>query len=314
MTSKDFSPYWIDDKNCTLFTKGTTWILQPENLQDKEWITCSAKYYFYRALSAFKQHYPLKRLIVVILGLGENAITEMADISESCFTIFGGDVAKKCVTIIRDCSISNISWELLKEIVRMMVGPAEFQEKGATTILPFITGLIEVLNKIIHSWEDLEIYCPNPRLTNSTEEIEKARDTFYKGGQVSQVNLLHNHSIQRTLEEELIQKIEQAVNSLKALTRDSCSVRTITLLSEPGSGATTLCRRILWSKRKEYRCAVIKSISKTTTDFQISKFQAFGYDEPHSISPPALILSDNFPRSTHKACRSDYKREEQNAL
>ena len=314
---KDFSPDWIDDKNCTLFTKGTTWILQPENLQDKEWITCSAKYYFYRALSAFKQHYPLKRLIVVILGLGENAITEMADISESCFTIFGGDVAKKCVTIIsendsvldalmkaskptlqrrlRDCSISNISWELLKEIVRMMVGPTEFQEKGATTILPFITGPIEVLNKIIHSWEDLEIYCPNPRLTNSTEEIEKARDTFYKGGQVSQVNLLHNHSIQRTLEEELIQKIEQAVNSLKALARDSCSVRTITLLSEPGSGATTLCRRILWSKRKEYRCAVIKSISKTTTDFQISKFQAFGYDESQSISPPALILSDNFP-------------------
>lgn len=110
----------------------------------------------------------------------------MADISESCFTILGGDVAKKCVTIIienesvldalmkaskpalqkrlRDCSISNISWELLKHIVRMKVGPAEFQEKGATTILPFITGPIEVLNKIIHSWEDLEIYCPNPRL------------------------------------------------------------------------------------------------------------------------------------------------------
>ena len=107
--------------------------------------------------------------------------------------------------------------------------------------------------------------------------------------------MLHNHSIQRTLEDELIQKIEQAVNSLKASSRDSCSVRTITLLFEPGSGATTLCRRILWNRRKDYRCAVIKSISKTTTDFQISKFQAFGYNEPQSISPPALILSDNFP-------------------
>ena len=316
-TLDDFKYFSSGDKNCTLSGKGTTWILQAESLQDEEWITCLAKDYFYRAISAYKQYFPTGRLIIVVLSLGESAIMEMADIAESCFTILGGNVARKCVTIIsesesvseafikaskqplrkrlKDCSINNISWDLLKEIVRIMVGPTEFQERGATTKLPYITGPKEVLNKVIHSLDDLEIYCPEPRLQSSTEDIEKARDAFYKGGQVSQINLFHNHSIQRTLEEEIINKIEQAVKSLNASGRDSCCIKTVTLPFEPGSGATTLCRRILWNKRKDFRCAVVKSISKKTTDFQIAQLQAIGYDESENISPPVLVLIDNFP-------------------
>lgn len=311
---------WMTDKDCPFSTRGTTWILQLEKLQDKDWITGSAKDCFYRALSAYKQCFPSGRLIIVILGLGENAIMEMSDIAESCFSILGGDIASKCVSIIsesktvsdafiraskphlrkqlQDCSITDmISWDLLKEIVREMVGPTEFQERGATTKLPFFTRQKEVLNKIIHSWDDLEVYCPKPRLASSTEDIEKARDAFYKGAQVSQINLFHNHSIQRTLEEEIVRNIEQAVKSLGKTTSSdrNCYVKTITIPYEPGSGATTLCRRILWDKRKDYRCAVVKLITKAT-DFQIEEFQGIGYDETQkNYSPAVLVLVDNFP-------------------
>ncbi|XP_078367189.1 sterile alpha motif domain-containing protein 9-like isoform X1 [Oculina patagonica] len=313
---KDISTDWTANNDCPIFTRGTTWILQLKKLQDEEWITL-AKDCFYRALSAYKQCFPSGRLIIAILGLGENAIMEMSDIAESCFSILGGNIAKKCVTIISeskaisdaliqnskpalrkqlmDCSISDMSWSLLKEIVREMVGPAEFKDRDANTKLPYITGQKEVLNKFIHSWDDLEVYCPEPRLQTLTENIEKARDAFYKGTQASQMNLFYNHTIERTLEEVITQKIEQAVKSLGSRSSDRTgSVKTVTVPYEPGSGATTLCRRILWNKRKDYRCAVVKAITKAT-DFQIDHFQGIGYDkEQKKFSPPVLVLVDNF--------------------
>lgn len=319
---KNISPDWTAGKDCPLTARGTTWIVQFKQLQDEEWITCSAKDYFYRTLSAYKQYFPSGRLVIVILGLGENAVMEMSDIAESCFSILGGDIARKCVTIIsesknfsdaliknskaalrkqlRECSLADISWDLLREIVREMVGPGEFMERGATTRLPYFTGQREVLNKVIHSWDDLEVYCPEPRLPNATEDIEKARNAFYKGTQASLINLFYNHTIERTLEQEVTQKIEQAVKSLSTPSPSGdrvCSVRTFTVPYEPGSGATTMCRRILWNKRKDYRSAVVKIVTKST-DFQIDQLQRIGYNEKQQIfSPPVLALLDNLSES-----------------
>lgn len=319
---KNISSDWTAGKDCPLTARGTTWIVQFKQLQDEEWITCSAKDYFYRTLSAYKQYFPSGRLVIVILGLGENAVMEMSDIAESCFSILGGDIARKCVTIIsesknfsdaliknskaalrkqlRECSLADISWDLLREIVREMVGPGEFMERGATTRLPYFTGQREVLNKVIHSWDDLEVYCPEPRLPNATEDIEKARNAFYKGTQASLINLFYNHTIERTLEQEVTQKIEQAVKSLSTPSPSGdrvCSVRTFTVPYEPGSGATTMCRRILWNKRKDYRSAVVKIVTKST-DFQIDQLQRIGYNEKQQIfSPPVLALLDNLSES-----------------
>ena len=86
-------------------------------------------------------------------------------------------------------------------------GTPNFEEKGATTKLPHFTGPKEVLSKIVHSWDDLELYCPDPRLPILADVIEKERDAFYKGAQASQLNLNHNHSIPRSLEKELIGRI-----------------------------------------------------------------------------------------------------------
>ena len=257
--------------------------------------------------------------VCVFLCFSESAVNEMADIMESSFSILGNS-ASSCVTIIsesraieeafikaskislqkelRECCITGIPWSLLKEIVREMVGPSKFEEKGATTELPHFTGLKEVLKKIVHSWDDLEVYCPNPRLPNSAETIEKERDAFYKGAQASQINLFHNHSILRSLEKEVTVKVQRALKSLSKENVDAnYHVKTVTVAYEPGSGATTLCRRILWSKRIDYRCAVVKAITPST-DYQIEKLQSIGYDEKNMIySLPVLVLVDNFPES-----------------
>lgn len=310
---KDFST----DKDLSI--RETTWILGNEEMQTGDWIKCS-KDCLYRALSAYKQCYLPGHLVCVFLCLSETSVHEMADIMESSFSILGTS-ANSCVTIIseaknvanafikaskfslqkdlHECTITDISWSLLKEIVREMVGPSNFEERGTAIKLPyFIGGLKEVLNKIVNSWNDLEVYSPNPRLPSFAEHIEKERNAFYKGSQASQVNLFHNHSIPRSLEKEIHNKVERALKYLSKESGDvSCQVKTITFPYEPGSGATTLCRRILWNKRMDYRCAVVKAIT-SSTDFQIERLQSIGYDERNlNFSLPVLILVDNFPEN-----------------
>lgn len=310
---KDFST----DKDLPI--RETTWILSNDEMQTGDWIKCS-KDCLYRALSAYKQCYLPGHLVCVFLCLSESSVHEMADIMESSFSILGNS-ANSCVTIIseaksvanafikaskfslqkelHECAITDIPWSLLKEIVREMVGPSNFKERGTATKLPYFNGsLKEVLNKIVNSWNDLEVYSPNPRLPAFAEHIEKERNAFYKGSQASQVNLFHNHSIPRSLEKEIHNKVERALKYLSKESADvSCQVKTITFPYEPGSGATTLCRRILWNKRMDYRCAVVKAIT-SSTDFQIERLQSIGYDERNlNFSLPVLILVDNFPEN-----------------
>ena len=304
------------EKDSLISTRGTTWIFNNEEMQKGDWIKRS-KDCLYRALSAYKQCFLPGRLVCVFLCFSETAVNEMADIMESSFSILG-DSANSCVTIIsesrdiadafikaskyslqrelEECSVAGISWTLLKEIARELVGPSKFEEKDATTELPYFSGLKAVLNKAIHSLDDLEVYFPNPRLPRLTDAIEKARDAFYKGAQASQVNLFYDHSIPRTLEKDVNTKVGSALKSLSKENVDaSFYVKTITVSYEPGSGATTLCRRILWSKRTEYRCAVVKAIT-CSTDYQIEKLQSIGYEERNmTFSLPVLVLVDNFP-------------------
>ena len=314
---KEVSSDWIPGKDFNLSTRGTTWILSNEEMQKGDWIKCSRDC-FYRALSAYKLCFPPGRLLCVFLGLDETGVHEMVDMMECCFSILGNP-ASNCVTIIsenkhvaeafikasklqrelRECSITGIPWKLSKEIVREMVGPTKFEERGATTKLPYFTGqLKEVLNKVIHSWDDLEVYSPDPRLPSLVEDIEKERNAFYKGAQASQTNLFHNHCIPRTLEGETDQKIEEALKALSRPSKDiSCHVKTVTVPYEPGSGATTLCRRILWNKRNDFRCAIVKAITPAT-DYQIEQLQGILYDEKNlKFAPPSLVLVDNFPEN-----------------
>lgn len=310
---KDVSP----DKD--LLVRETTWILSNDEMQKGDWIKCS-KDYLYQALSAYKKICLPGHLVCVFLCLSETSVHEMADIMESSFSILGNS-AGSCVTILSEtrsvadafikvskyslqkelseCSIIDFPWNLLKEIVREMVGPSNFEERDATTELPYFTGNMKnVLNKIVNSWNDLEVYSPNPRLPRSAEAIENERNAFYKGSQASQVNLSHNHSIYRSVENELQTKVERALKMLSKENADSsCQVKTITVPYEPGSGATTLCRRILWNRRMHYRCAVVKAIT-SSTDYQIEKLQNISYDEKNlNFSLPVLILVDNFPES-----------------
>ena len=130
------------DKDSLISTRGTTWILNNEEMQKGDWIKCS-KDCLYRALWACKQCFPPGQLVCVFLCLSDTAVNEMADIVENSFSILG-HTASRSVTIISEskavaenvikvskpslqrelgeCSVSGIPWNLLKELVRELMG------------------------------------------------------------------------------------------------------------------------------------------------------------------------------------------------
>ena len=312
---KDLSEFKKILPSDDLPTRGTTWIERNKPMHESNW-TRNSKDCLYRALSAYQERSPTGRIHCVFLGLSNDSIQEMADIIDCSFSIIGTKAGKfisiisekkeivdeiiKCAKQdvrqeVRERSICGYPWKLLEMNIRQMVGPSHVNERDATTELPYFDGKLKpVLTKRLNSLTDLEVYCPAPNFDNSVEQIEKARENFYKGGVVDQLNLFHNDDVERTVLKKLASRIDQCLKRLSQNSEIPCNVEIVQLRYESGSGATTLCRRILWNKRHAYRCAVVKAIT-LETDFQIQNLQNFLYDADMSYTPPVLILVDNFP-------------------
>ena len=309
----------FDESTRDLSKRVTSWILRDQKMHESDW-TRNSKNSLYKALSTCYEG-SLGRKHWVFLCLTDECLIETADIVDLLYAILGKD-ANKNITIISEnkeigermiknlkdpirkdlkaeknrCTFFGMPLDFLKTNVQEMVGPKSFHEPKATTDLPHRSGKVPVLNKIINSLTDLEVYCPKPSLKRSRREIIKARDNFYKGEAIQQLNLFHQHDIKRSLEDKLIRQIDKRINALSNIYEQEHSgiVETVNLGYEPGSGATTLCRRILWNKRDRVRCAVLKTI-ETDTDYQINELQKVAYKTGESFIPPVLILVDKFP-------------------
>lgn len=312
------------DETLCLPLRGTTWVLQQESMSEGAWIL-KAKDCMYRALTACVDSFGSNRLNFVFLCLSEHSIAQMSDIIECCFSILG-ESASKHVTVIcerqkyaedliektkevlrpevRECCIESVPWHLLEQNVKDMIGPSKFDDVCATTELPYYNGQYQpVLNKLLNSWTDLEVYVPKPKFpsaiaTEKADEMEKARRCFYQGEQIKQTNLFCRHDIERTVEKQLKQKVEEELQYLaKPLSDLNFNVKVVRVPYEPGSGATTLCRRVLWDMREKYRCAVVKAITKET-DFQVEQLHSVRYDDKSiDFALPVLILMDNLLES-----------------
>ena len=314
VTNKELGDFkQIEEKS----TRGTTWVLRSQAMHESLWIH-NSKDCLYRAMSSYHELAPSGRIHCVFLVLSEENLREMADIIDSCVSIIGNN-ANKCITILSEkkevglaltkllqpevrkdlknpCTIIGFPLEFLRKSVEEMLGDVAYEDATATTDLPFWNGKFKpILNKRINSLTDLEVYFPKPKLSSSCREVKMARDNFYKGEVIKQLNLDNNDDIARTLATELTQRIDRFLRLLSTESpEDPAHVEIVSLSYESGSGATTLGRRMLWNKRVFYRCAVVKAITENT-DHQIQELQRFGYETGQGIIPPVLILVDNFP-------------------
>ena len=299
-------------------TYDRTWITRNQTMHDRSWIHNSSDC-LRQGMWMYHKRSRKGRIHCVFLVLSDEDLKSMADIILTCVKIIGIH-ANKCITILSEkkengdalakvmdpdvrkdlrnsCCLFGFPLKFLRDSVEEMLGEVAYEDADATTELPFWNGRnIPILNRRIKSLTDLEVYLPRPKLSSSLKEVKNARDNFYKGEVIKQINLDNRDDIVRTLANDLTKRINQALEYLnKASPEGTTCVKVVSLRYESGSGATTLGRRVLWDKKLFVRCALVKSISDNTYH-QIQELQNFGYetiDHDRELIPSVLILVDN---------------------
>ena len=299
-------------------TYDRTWITRNQTMHESSWIHNSSDC-LRQAMWMYHKRSRKGRIHCVFLVLSDENLKSMADIILTCVKIIGA-YANKCITILSEkkengdaltkvmdpdvrkdlkepCCVFDFPLQFLRDSIEEMLGDVAYEDADAATDLPYWNGKQKAISsRRIKSLTDLEVYLPRPKLSSSLKEVKNARDNFYKGEVIKQINLDNRDDIERTLANDLTKRINQSLEYWnKASPEDTTCVKVVSLRYESGSGATTLGRRVLWDKKNSVRCALVKSISDNTYH-QIQELQNFGYetiDHDRQLIPPVLILVDN---------------------
>lgn len=147
----------------------------------------------------------------------------------------------------------------------------------------------------MHSLEVLcENQCDNTGLqTLAKEEIEEIETTFYRGGKVCWKHfwLAEKNLCENLIEREACKEVETILNNIEKRVR--LPVVRIKIIHQPGSGGSTVARQILWKKRKELRCAVVKSSFRVMTVCEHAvNLRQYDEKDMNQCLPILLLIED----------------------
>ncbi|XP_073416896.1 sterile alpha motif domain-containing protein 9-like [Dendrobates tinctorius] len=149
----------------------------------------------------------------------------------------------------------------------------------------------------MHSFEVLcANECDNRNLEDLTkEQIEEIETTFYRGGKVSWKHLwlADQGKCEAFIEREACNEVQSILNDIQYGNRVRLPVARIKIVHQPGSGGSTVARQILWKKRKELRCAVLKSSFPVMTVCEHAvNFREYEERDIHLCLPVLLLIED----------------------
>ncbi|XP_075128130.1 sterile alpha motif domain-containing protein 9-like, partial [Leptodactylus fuscus] len=138
--------------------------------------------------------------------------------------------------------------------------------------------------------------CENTNLEDlNKEQIEEIETTFYRGGKVSWRHfwLADQGKCEAFIEREACTDVQSILNDIQYGNRMSLPVARIKIIHQPGSGGSTVARQILWKKRKELRCAVLKSSFPVMTVCEHAvNFREYDEKDIHLCLPVLLLIED----------------------
>lgn len=163
--------------------------------------------------------------------------------------------------------------------------------------IPTSTGAYcHLKEKIKNELVDLEILsrseCDDPELMRDKFKRAQIRreeeEKFYRGENVSWWNFVFpDHVLKRDVHVHLKRKIEEALEGKHA--DEDNKIGLVNIYHQPGAGATTTAKHILWDMKSTYRCCIVKQITDQTVE-QLTTFR--NYDETDDPKPP-LVLIEN---------------------
>uniref|UniRef100_K7GGU8 Sterile alpha motif domain-containing protein 9-like n=1 Tax=Pelodiscus sinensis TaxID=13735 RepID=K7GGU8_PELSI len=129
----------------------------------------------------------------------------------------------------------------------------------------------------------------------STKEIQEIEQTFYQGRKVSWKNfwLADKGSCGEVIERETCEEVHKILDDILYGNRIRYSVAKIKIFHQPGSGGSTIARQVLWKRRKDLRCAVVKSTYPVATVCQHAvNFREYDENDMKNSLPVLLLVED----------------------
>ncbi|XP_069511086.1 sterile alpha motif domain-containing protein 9-like isoform X2 [Ambystoma mexicanum] len=127
------------------------------------------------------------------------------------------------------------------------------------------------------------------------EQILEIESTFYRGGKVTWKNfwLADKRKCGEVIEREACAEVDHILRGILHENTVKLPVARIKIAHQPGSGGSTVARQVLWKKRKDLRCAVVKSTFPIATVCEHAvRLREYEEKDPHQCLSVLLLVED----------------------
>uniref|UniRef100_A0A8D0GI42 SAM domain-containing protein n=1 Tax=Sphenodon punctatus TaxID=8508 RepID=A0A8D0GI42_SPHPU len=304
------------ERTSWIFCNGRSDFLGGENPCDENtWIRTKKKY-LKKAISLICDEILQKGSFIVLFLLFspvekpiveafQEFYTEMTDIDNIiCITECREYYEKWANLAQASCSIETLDQ---RSIVGMKLSHVDatvqnmLPSKTHSRHLPVSTkGLCAVSTLDEENMSSLEILCADQCEDTkldllSEEKIQKIEQTFYQGGKVSWKNfwLADKGKCGEVIEREACDEARKVLDDILQGNGFRHSVAKLKIFHQPGSGGSTIARQVLWKRRKDLRCAVVKCSNSVTTVCQHAiRFREYEEKDVKNSLPVLLLVED----------------------
>lgn len=211
-----------------------------------------------------------------------------------------------------DMFLIGLPWSQMNECIKKI---SDNNKTVPGVELPRSNGVPCTLHqKIKNELSELEILgcneCSDIQYLPEKKKREKERqvaEDYYRGEIVSWSNFHFSKQVlERDVHPELSPLVLEALEGRSG--DDDDPIKRVTIYHQPGSGGSTTARQILWNSKMEYRCCIVKNITKQTSE-QLCRLR--NYEENPEEAKPVLTLIDTFDEKLMKQLYDDLENESQ---
>ncbi|KFQ36396.1 Sterile alpha motif domain-containing protein 9-like, partial [Merops nubicus] len=200
------------------------------------------------------------------------------------------------IETLEQCSIVGMKLSHVDATIQRML-PSTAQPRHLPVSTRGLCTLPSLEEEKLFSLEILCVdQCDDIKLDFLTEkEIQEIEQNFYRGRKIIWENfwLADKRRCGEIIEREACKDASKLLDDLLRGSGLNYSVAKLKIFHHPGSGGSTIARQVLWKRRKDLRCAIIKaSYSPATVCEHALAFRDYEEKEISHCLPVLLLIED----------------------
>ncbi|KFQ98722.1 Sterile alpha motif domain-containing protein 9-like, partial [Nipponia nippon] len=309
-------PLYLFDQTSWIFCNGRSDFLGDEKPSDENtWIRTKKKY-LKKAITRICDEILPKRSFIVIFLLLSPVQKPLVDTFQEFYTEMNGTEYIVCIAESREnyrkwanlaqascsiatleqCSIVGMKLSHVDATIQTML-PSTAQPRHLPVSTRGLCALPSLEEEKLFSLEILCVdQCDDIKLDLLPEkEIQEIDQNFYRGRKIIWENfwLADKRRCGEIIEREACKDASKLLDDILRGSRLNYSVAKLKIFHHPGSGGSTIARQVLWKRRKDLRCAIIKaSYSPATVCEHALAFRDYEEKEISHCLPVLLLIED----------------------